>query len=372
VLGRLIDRPVRTPGGTIPGTVRRLLPLAAVAALLVLPACSSVRPYAATVNGSRISQDELQSELAAIVGNEAYLAQVQDNFQGAAGERAAGVGQRTLSTAFVAALLDRRIGFEIIEQEVRRRGLTVSAADRTTARENVDEQFGAVLKGFPASYTRWLVESFARIAVLERALSASSAVTDQQVAAFYEENAALFRDQACSRHILVATVEAATAVRARIEAGGDFAAIARAESSDNAGPDGGSAAKGGDLGCVARGTFVDEFQAALDSLTAGQVSAPVQTQFGFHVIQLVERKDVPLAEATPQIRQLLEQRAAGQSPVGRFVSDAVSRADIAVNPRYGRFELGDPPGVRPPPAPAGPVSPPSTAPQLLPQPSPTP
>ncbi|MGH9165650.1 MAG: peptidylprolyl isomerase, partial [Acidimicrobiales bacterium] len=103
-----------------------------------------------------------------------------------------------------------------------------------------------------------------------------------------------------------------------------------------------------DLGCTPRGSFVPEFQAALDALTPGQVSGPVQTQFGFHVIQLIDRKTVSLAEATPQIRQRLAQQAGSESSVGLFVNDAVKKADIVVNPRYGRFEKGDDPGVKPP------------------------
>lgn len=364
------------PGGTIPGTVRRLLPLVAAALLLVLAGCGSITPYAAKVNGETIGQDELESELEAILGNEAYLSQVDQGFQGEGGEGAVGSGRNTLTTAFVAALLDRQIGFELIGQELARRKLTVSEADRTTAAKGVEDDFGAeVLGAFPGSYRRWLVESFARVAVLERALAGSGNVTDEAVAEFYQQNLALFQDQSCSSHILVDTLEAATAVRARIDAGEDFGAIARVESTDRGGGNGGSAAMGGDLGCVPRGTFVPEFQAALDSLAAGQVSAPVQTQFGFHVIKLVERKTIPLAEAAPQISRQLEQQAGSENAVARFVSRAVGLADIEVNPRYGSFGRGDQPGVKPPPSVGGPVSTTTTPPPLpipLPAPSPAP
>jgi len=330
-------------------TVRRLLlPLAAVAAL-ALSGCGSLSPYAAKVNGERISQGDLEAEMEAILGNRAYLERVEGSFQGPAGERAVGAGRRTLTTAFVAALLDRQISFELVRQEVARRAVTVTDADRQAADQELEQTFGAeVLAAFPASYTRRLADDYARVAALERVL-AGAGVTDEQVREFYEANAALFRQQACSRHILVPTAEAAAAVRARIEAGEDFAAIARAESTDT-----GSAAEGGSLGCQARGTFVPEFEAALDSLAAGQVSQPVQTQFGYHVIELLERKDVSLAEAAPAIRRQLEQQAGGGRAVARFVNQAVGRADIAVNPRYGSFARDPAPGVTPPPSPGGP------------------
>ncbi|MGH9154701.1 MAG: peptidylprolyl isomerase [Acidimicrobiales bacterium] len=353
--------------------MRRLLPLVAAAvALVTLAACGSVRSYAAKVNGRTISQHDLESELEAILANEGYLKQVDENFQGEAGEGAVGAGRRTFTTAFVAALLDRRIGFELIDQELRRRRLTVTAADRTEATSGLDESFGAdVVKDFPKSYRTALVEDFAKVAVLERAL-AGAGVTDAAVRQFYEANAAAFRGQSCSRHILVATLEAATAIRSRLDAGEDFAAIARAESTDRNGPAGGSAGQGGDLGCQARNTFVPEFQSALDALTPGQVSPPVQTQFGFHVIQLVERKDTTLAEAAPDIRRQLEQQAGAGGAVGRFVNEAVGKADIEVNPRYGSFDKGDSPGVKPPPPVGGPAATPAPAPLPIPLPSPSP
>lgn len=356
-----------------PGTVRRLLLLGlAVALALVASGCGTLQPYAAKVNGERISQDDLESELEAILANEAYLQTVQENFQGDGGERAVGTGNGTFTTAFVAALLDRRISFELIDQELRRRDVTVSEADRAAAAEQVDQEFGAeVVAQFPASYSRWLVGSYARVAALGRALDSSANVTDEAVREFYEGNEVLFQDQSCARHILVETSEAATAIRSRLDAGEDFAAIARAESTDRGGSAGGSAAQGGDLGCAPRGSYVPEFEAALDGLTPGQVSAPVQTQFGFHVIQLVERKDISLAEARPQIARALEQQAASQDPVGRFVNEAVGRAEIVVNPRYGHFQHEDPPGVRPPPA-VGAAAPTTALPRLTPAPAPAP
>ena len=72
-------------------------------------------------------------------------------------------------------------------------------------------------------------------------------------AAFYEENKATFDTYACVSHILVADKAKADDLAARIGRGEDFAALARAESTDNQGEGGGSAAKGGDLGCAGPG-----------------------------------------------------------------------------------------------------------------------
>jgi peptidyl-prolyl cis-trans isomerase SurA len=75
------------------------------------------------------------------------------------------------------------------------------------------------------------------------------------------------------------------AIRDSIVGGADFAELAQRHSQDP-----GSAAQGGDLGLVRRGLFVKEFEAAVFSLTDGQISEVVETPFGLHIIQLLERR----------------------------------------------------------------------------------
>ncbi len=83
-------------------------------------------------------------------------------------------------------------------------------------------------------------------------------------------------------------------VRAKLKGGADFAALAKQYSDDK-----GSAAKGGDLGFSRRGAFVKEFEATLFSMTPGEVSGPVKTQYGYHLIKLTAVK--------PEVRQSFEQ-----------------------------------------------------------------
>jgi parvulin-like peptidyl-prolyl isomerase len=91
-------------------------------------------------------------------------------------------------------------------------------------------------------------------------------------------------EQVHARHILVATEDEARQVLARLQAGEDFAQVAQEVSTDT-----GSAQNGGDLGWFGRGTMVAPFETAAFSLTVGQISQPVQTQFGFHIIEVLER-----------------------------------------------------------------------------------
>jgi len=104
--------------------------------------------------------------------------------------------------------------------------------------------------------------------------------------------------QSHARHILLrpaggVSVQAAQAqlddIRTQIVTGQtSFAQMARQFSQD------GTATKGGDLGWSAPGMFVPEFQKALDQLKPGQISAPVPTRYGLHLIQLLERREVPI------------------------------------------------------------------------------
>ena len=144
------------------------------------------------------------------------------------------------------------------------------------------------------------------------AIELDSTVDEAQIEAFYTEQSDRFvvPEERRARHILIsttdtdeATVQAArdkvTQVVARLEAGEDFATVA-AESSDDVA----SAGTGGDLGFFGRGIMAPEFEEAVFALQVGERSAPVQTTFGFHVIELLETKPeqrTPLAEVRGEL-----------------------------------------------------------------------
>ena len=104
--------------------------------------------------------------------------------------------------------------------------------------------------------------------------------------------------QTRARHILLKTSEVASEsearnrlseIKRRIEGGADFAAQAKLYSED------GSAAQGGDLGWVSPGVFVPEFERAMNALKIGQLSDLVQTEFGWHLIQVMERRNADVS-----------------------------------------------------------------------------
>jgi len=137
-----------------------------------------------------------------------------------------------------------------------------------------------------------------------------AAVTDDLVRQRFGEELATFvpADQVHVRHVLVKTEDEAKAVIADLDKGGDFAAIAKEKSQDP-----GSAPNGGDLGFIGRGQTVPPFEDAAFALAIGAYSkTPVQTNFGWHVIKLEEkRKEAPptFDERRDQIRNDLLQQA---------------------------------------------------------------
>lgn len=112
-------------------------------------------------------------------------------------------------------------------------------------------------------------------------------VSEDEVRAFYDENKDKFTvgTQVKASHILVKTEEEAEKARERIMNGEKFETVAKEVSIDK-----GSAEKGGDLGFFGRGRMVPEFERAALSLKTGEISAPVKTRFGYHIIKQTDVK----------------------------------------------------------------------------------
>ena len=136
------------------------------------------------------------------------------------------------------------------------------------------------------------VLSDARMLQIDAAGEPDEAALDAYARNKYQAESKLFEvpAQTHARHILLTgdgekPKAQAEKLLADIKGGASFEELAKAHSKDP-----GSAAKGGDLGFFAEGRMVPEFDAALKDMKLGEVSAPVKTQFGWHLIQLVERR----------------------------------------------------------------------------------
>jgi peptidyl-prolyl cis-trans isomerase C len=137
----------------------------------------------------------------------------------------------------------------------------------------------------------------------------AAGVTPEAVQAAYDELIANFepQEEVHARHVLVATEESAEAVKAEIEAGRPFEEVAMEKSTDPS-----AQQNGGDLGFFSRGMMVKPFEDAAFAMEAGEVSDPIQSDFGWHVIR-VEEKRQSQPPAMEEVSQQLQQQVMFQT-----------------------------------------------------------
>ncbi|MGA2396081.1 MAG: peptidylprolyl isomerase [Candidatus Lustribacter sp.] len=196
--------------------------------------------------------------------------------------------------------------------------------------------------------------------IIEKAVDPNVHVADADIAAYFAKNHATMDKpaQVRARHILVADQKTADMIEGKLKAGGSFADLAKQYSTDPSTKD-----KGGELGFFGPGQMVPAFQAAAFALPVGAISQPVKSPFGWHIIQVEEKKPAlkaTLTSSTPQIKETLtQQQEQQQIPV--FLNGLRAKANIQVNdPRFADLF---PPPLPPPPAAGAPAaSPPAPAP----------
>ncbi len=156
----------------------------------------------------------------------------------------------------------------------------------------------------------------------------ADALTEEAAHKRFDEELAKFvpGEEVHARHILVDSEAEALAIIADLDAGGDFEAIAKDKSTDP-----GSAPKGGDLGFIKRGQTVPEFEDAAFALDVGEYSkAPVQSQFGWHVIKVVEKRPEPPPTFDQEFRRI-QSDLFGEA-FDRAIDDLRATATIEVVP----------------------------------------
>ncbi len=203
-------------------------------------------PYLAKVGNVKITQADLDRELKSIPEF------AQKLFEGAGGKE---------------KFLDEIIKKELLYQEALKKGY------------DKDAEF------------QKKVEDFKKITLismlLEKEIEAKTEITEQDVKNYYEKNKNEFAQisQIRARHILVKTEDEAKKILERIKKGEDFAKIAQTSSIDT-----GTAKNGGDLGYFSPGQLVREFEEAAARLKIGETSQPVRTKFGYHIIEVIDKK----------------------------------------------------------------------------------
>ncbi len=221
--------------------------------------------------------------------------------------------------------LDGVIEQELVSQAAERRGVQVDAAEVDAAMAELKSvfedpkgfEFRLQSEGFSdeQSYRRHVERMLAAKKYLDAVRGSNATVSDEELEAYYRDNERrlTFPEQVRVRHILLtwkplgtkddraALREQMAAILERARAGEDFAALAREYSDDSA-----TKESGGDTGFFHRGQMVPAFENAAFSLAPGEISEPVETVFGVHIIRLEERQAprlVPLEEVREPLRE---------------------------------------------------------------------
>jgi len=246
------------------------------------------------------------------------------------------------------AALDQLITYTVMKQEAASKGLAIADADLENRVKQMQggmtkEQFDKALADRNTSATQ--LRSDARVdmmidKMMEAELATIALATEAEAKDFYDKNPDKFKQGEAVRasHILIMANEKADeatkkqartkieGILKRVRAGEDFAKLAKENSDD------GSKDQGGDLGFFQRGAMVPEFDKVAFSLKPGEVSDVVTTQFGYHVIKVIERKDasaVPYDKVQAQIVEYLSNQKKKQR-VDAFIEEAKKRAKIEV------------------------------------------
>lgn len=187
-------------------------------------------------------------------------------------------------------VLDQMIAESLIRQAAKKAGIKVSSyeidAELSMIRDQLGTSYGEVLAqyGMTENALRTNIEmNFLAVKYSTKDL----VITDEDLRRYFEENKDLYTSPEIVRvsHILVDTEEEAKQIAQQLKDGADFATLATEKSTDTM-----SAANGGDLDWFSRGQMVEPFEKVAFSMRPGQISEPVKTDYGYHIIKMTDRK----------------------------------------------------------------------------------
>ncbi len=264
--------------------------------------------------GARVNEVQVSPEVAQVVlGTAGNLTQP---------------GTSQPNPAVVTAILDEEISFILIDDEVAKRGIEVTERHRELALIQFNGRYGGFGAKLPQAFVDRYLDQYAQSIALDIALKPP--ISDAELKAAYDKEPAKY-ERACVRHVLLTSEADATKAAADLKAGADFATVAKERSQD-----GGSAPAGGELGCVARGTFVDSFEKATWEAPVNEILGPVASEFGLHVIQVTRREVFSFDEAKEDVRAELSPPAFQE--LGSWLSVRRAAANVTVDKRYGTWD----------------------------------
>ncbi|UWG97729.1 peptidylprolyl isomerase [Dehalobacter sp. DCM] len=290
-----------------------------ISTFLWLSGCASQNNYAIKVNGKSVSKTVYEEKLNA---SKAYYEKQGMDFT-------TDEGKKSLET-IKSSVLENMILNELIRQEVEKNKWDRSAPEVTAQIDDLKAQ----LKDAGNDYETFLKEQgmtedeVSYYYTFTYNIGKDVAVSDEEIKQYFDTHYSSYGgqdEQVRASHILVATEAEAVQIIKDLNAGADFAALAKEKSSD------GSAADGGDLGYFNRGDMVAEFENEAFSLNVDTWSqTPVKTRFGYHVILVVDHKE-PVVPDFEKVKTKVAEDALANAQnlkIQSYYSDLKQNADV--------------------------------------------
>lgn len=206
--------------------------------------------------------------------------------------------------------LDNLITSKLIQQEAEKENITVS-------QKEIDEELNILINNYGGEevFTQAIEASGVSMEDVERDISdyiltekliePRIEVTEEEMKSYFDENKESFAqaEQVRASHILVENEETAKEVREKLDAGEDFAELAKEYSTDTS-----NAESGGDLGYFERGQMVPEFEEVAFAMEIDEISESVKTDYGYHIIKVVDKKEAAEAnfeESKEEIKDIV-------------------------------------------------------------------
>ncbi|MBT2699691.1 peptidylprolyl isomerase [Bacillus sp. ISL-40] len=191
-----------------------------------------------------------------------------------------------------AATVDKIIGDKIVAAEAKKQKINITNSILNKEVEKLKASYGgeeAFKQALESNNTTlaFLKQDLKNYLTIKQLLEPQIEITEEEMKTYFDENKDSFADaeQIKASHILVADEKTANEVKQKLNDGGDFAELAKDYSTDDSTKD-----SGGDLGYFAKGTMVTEFEDVAFGLAVDQVSKPVKTEYGYHIIKVEAKK----------------------------------------------------------------------------------
>ncbi|WP_299087270.1 peptidylprolyl isomerase [uncultured Metabacillus sp.] len=208
------------------------------------------------------------------------------------------------------AAVDTLITKSIIEQEAKKEKVSVSDKEVDAELQELIDSYGGEETFNQQLTASGLTEEDVKEDVktnlqIEKILEPSIEITEEEMKTYFDENKESFAKtkQVKASHILVEDEKTANEVKEKIDAGEDFAELAKEYSTDT-----GSAENGGDLGFFGEGSMVAEFEKAAFSMKVNEISEPVKSEYGYHIIKVTDIQEAAEAnfeDSKEEIKDIL-------------------------------------------------------------------